>query len=128
MAGSTNAMQCHVTNGRVIVAYKDGSADTLELRNPENWWPIEQDFYIDGYAFTNGNASPPERLYFKQGKFARGLSAYSGIKGYSNMAVDGGAGTVLSMLLSQTKELKSLTIEAVANDVIIGLMAATLSK
>jgi hypothetical protein len=41
-----------MVNGRVIVFYTDNSADTLELKNPENWWPIEQDYMNDGFAFT----------------------------------------------------------------------------
>jgi hypothetical protein len=127
MAGSTNPMQSRITNGRVIVKYKDDSADTLNLDNPENWWPIEQDYMNDGLAF-NTNAEIPERLYLKQGKFGRGLDKYDTIKGFSNRAIDGGAATVLHMYPDNKKELQSLTVEAVANDVLIGLMAVTLSR
>lgn len=35
MAGSTNHMQCHIVNGVVRVHYADGTAETLELVNPE---------------------------------------------------------------------------------------------
>src|SRR5699024_6760328 len=34
MAGSTNFMQSRLENGTVIVSYKDGSRETLSLRNP----------------------------------------------------------------------------------------------
>jgi hypothetical protein len=51
MAGSTNHMQCHIVNGIVKVHYTDGSCDSLELINPENWCPIEQDFFVDNVAF-----------------------------------------------------------------------------
>jgi hypothetical protein len=128
MAGSTNPMQSRITNGRVIVSYTDGTGDTLSLENPANWWPIEQDYYVDNYAFTNSWADPPERLYLKNGKFATGLSSYTTIKGFSNMGIDGGAATRLDMFLDKEKTLKSLTIEAIANDVVIGLMAATLDR
>lgn len=127
MAGSTNPMQSRFTNGMVTVQYTDGSSDSLLLRNPENWWPIEQDYYIDGFAFTTG-APHPERLYLKEGKFAKGLPAYSSIRGFSNRAIDGGAATVLHMPLNAGKTLQSLTVHAIANDVVIGLMAATLVK
>lgn len=127
MAGSTNPMQSRITNGMITVQYTDGSYDTLLLRNPENWWPIEQDYYIDGYAFTTG-APHPERLYFKEGKFGKGLPAYTSIRGFSNRAIDGGAGTVLNMPLNKNKPLRSLTVHAIANDVVIGLMAVTLIR
>ncbi|MEO9032881.1 MAG: DUF4450 domain-containing protein [Ginsengibacter sp.] len=127
MAGSTNPMQSRITNGEVIVQFTDGNADTLQLRNPENWWPIEEDYIIDGYAFTTG-APFPLRLYLKAGKFDRGLSNYSTIKGLTNMAIDGGAATVLDMPLNTSKTLKSLTVKTLANDVVIGLMSVTLQR
>ncbi len=127
MAGSTNPMQSHITNGLIVVNYSDNTADTLELENPFNWWPIEQDYYTDGFAFKSG-WEKPDRLYLKEGKISKGLASYSSIRGFSNMAIDGGAATILDMSLNRKKTLKSLTIFAIANDVIIGLMAATLVK
>ncbi|MEO6733462.1 MAG: DUF4450 domain-containing protein [Ferruginibacter sp.] len=127
MAGSTNAMQSRLVNGQVIVQYSDGTADSLQLENPQNWWPIEQDYYTDGYAFTTG-APIPLRLYLQQGKFAYGLEKYSGIKGFSSMAIEGGAATVLDMPLNASKGLKTLTVRTIANDVVIGLMSVTLQR
>ncbi|MBC7949164.1 MAG: DUF4450 domain-containing protein [Chitinophagaceae bacterium] len=128
MAGSTNPMQSRITNGMVVVKYSDGTGDTLLLENPNNWWPIEQDYADDGYAFTTSFEGMPERLYLKEGKFARGLHSYQSIKGYSNRAIDGGAATVLDMWLDHKKALHSLTLHAIANDVVIGLMAVTLMR
>ena len=42
--------------------------------------------------------------------------------------VPGGAATVLALGLDPSKELKSMTVRAVANDVVIGLMAVTLER
>ena len=39
-----------MVNGLIVAHYEDGSADTLRLVNPDNWCPIEQDYYIDDYA------------------------------------------------------------------------------
>lgn len=127
MAGTTNPMQSRITNGLVVVSYTDGSRDTLALKNPENWWPIEQDYITDGLVFNTG-APMPERLYLKDGVFAKGLRAYTSIKGFSNRAIDGGAATLLSMPLQRDKELYSLSVHTIANDVVIGLMALTLSR
>jgi hypothetical protein len=127
MAGSTNPMQSQMTNGEIIIEYKDGSSDTLELKNPENWWPIEQDYYVDGYAFTTG-APKPLRVYLKTGEDSRTFNRFITIKGFSNRGIDGGAATVLDMPLNSGKELKSLRLRAVANDVVIGLMSVTLAR
>ena len=125
MAGSTNPMQSQFTNGLVIVKYKDGSADTLPLINPSNWYPIEQDYQQDGYAFTTG-APKPYRLLLKTGEFVKDISKVSSIKGFTNRAIDGGAATVIQMPLNKNKELQSLSVETRANDVVIGLMSVTL--
>jgi hypothetical protein len=42
--------------------------------------------------------------------------------------VPGGAATVLDLPLDAGKELRSLTVRATANEVVIGLMAATLVR
>ncbi len=127
MAGSTNHQQSQFTNATVVVTYTDGSSDELPLINPQNWWPIEQDYLEDGYAFTTGGAKP-YRLLLKTGEFvlAAKLDKYTGIKGFTNRAIDGGAATVVQMPLDETKELKSLELKTTANEVVAGLMSVTL--
>ncbi|MBL7738641.1 MAG: DUF4450 domain-containing protein [Chitinophagaceae bacterium] len=127
MAGSTNPMQSRMINGEIIVNYVDGSSSKLELKNPENWWPIEQDYYTDGYAFTT-DAPRPIRIALKTGNEISKDYKYSSIRGFSNFGIDGGAATVLDMPLDITKPLKNLIVRTIANDVVIGLMATTLVR
>jgi len=124
MAGSTNPMQSGFENGEVIVTYADGSVTRLSLRNPENWWPIEQDYFIDDYAFSRPGPIPP-RVDLKTGR-VRIIDA-DDFKG-RGQDVPGGAATVMTLLLDPGKELKSLTVRALANEVVIGLMSATLER
>jgi hypothetical protein len=127
MAGSTNPMQSRMVNGTVLVNYTDGSSSVLELKNPENWWPIEQDYLMDGFAFTAGETKPT-RVLLKTGEVMPANYKYSGIKGFSNFGIEGGAATVLDLKLNPHKQLKSLTLKTIANDVVIGLMSVTLVK
>ncbi|MGS2762602.1 DUF4450 domain-containing protein [Sinomicrobium sp. M5D2P9] len=127
MAGSTNPMQSRIINGVVTVEYEDGTKEELTLKNPENWWPIEQDYFIDGYAFTTGETKPP-RVYLKSGKITREFEAYTPIKGFTEFGVEGGAATILDLPLNPEKELKIMELRSVANDVVIGLMSATLLR
>jgi hypothetical protein len=127
MAGSTNPMQSRILNGTVVVHYTDGSSSVLELKNPENWWPIEQDYLMDGFAFTAGETKPT-RVLLKTGEVMPANYKYSGIKGFSNFGIEGGAATVLDLKLNPHKQLKSLTLKTIANDVVIGLMSVTLVK
>jgi hypothetical protein len=126
MAGSTNPMQSQLDNGNVIVTYADGSTDRIALRNPTTWWPIEQDYYIDDFAFRRPDAIPP-RVSLKSGLVR--ILDLNNFEGHSGkIPGGGGAATVLDLPLDPQKTLKSLTVRALANDVVIGLMSVTLAK
>jgi hypothetical protein len=122
MAGSTNPMQSRIVNGTVIISYTDNTADTLLLKNPETWWPIEQDYMDDGFAFTI-DAARPVRIHLKTGKIVSDND--NSIAAYNGKMIDGGAATVLDMPLNKAKLLKELKLQTIANDVVIGLMAVT---
>ena len=125
MAGSTNHMQSRIDNGLVIAAYTDNTCDTLALRNPDNWCPIEQDYYIDGKAFQA--ASPrPYRVCLGTGDVCRDLGKVLNIQGVYGREIPGGAAQMLRMPLQPRKKLKSLMLQTLSNDVVIGLMALTL--
>ena len=123
LAGSSNAMQSRIDNGEVIVTYADGSRSRLALHNPDSWWPIEQDYFIDDYQFPYC-ARLPVRVDLKTARvrvldparLAQDLRA----------KIDGGSATVLEMPLERGKDLKSLELRTLANEVVIGLMGVTL--
>lgn len=128
MAGTTNPMQSQMENGALTVQYLDGTTQKIPLRNPETWWPIEQDYYNDHLAFTL-KYPPPIRVHLKTGKVTHGLTGandYQSIKGYSDRVIDGGAATVLQWKIDPDKKLKSITVSATASEVVIGLMSLSL--
>jgi hypothetical protein len=127
LAGTTNHMQCHIDNGYLTAHYADGSKDTLKLITPENWCPIEQDYYVDGQAFRLKTLRP-YRIHLKSGLISNNLEKDLKISGVYGRRIDGGAGVLLEMPLQPEKELKAISIEAKANEVIIGLMALTLQR
>ena len=125
MAGSTNHMQSRIDNGVVTVRYTDGSADTLRLCNPHNWCPIEQDYYEDGLAFHAAQPRP-YRLDFASLRVSRQLMPMGDRYGYEQRYFEKGAGIVLDMPLNRSKQLQSLTLRTLSNDIVVGLMAVTL--
>jgi hypothetical protein len=127
MAGSTNPMQSRIVNGEISVVYTDNSEDKLALKNPETWWPIEQDYYTDGFAF-NIDHPKPIRVHLKTGLITQNFSDYTTIKGFTGTAIEGGAATVLDLPLDPSKTLKAIKLKTIANEVIIGLMSATLVR
>ncbi len=138
MAGSTNPMQSRIANAVVRVEYTDGTSDTLTLTNPDNWCPIEQDYYVDGLAYRV--ASPrPYRVGLASGKVSRtlfedlrmamkpGLADEPSGK-VAQKELPGGAAQLLDMPLNPTKKLRRLVVRTLANDVVVGLMAVTLQR
>lgn len=146
MAGSTNNMQSRIDNGLVIARYSDGEADTLHLVNPYNWCPIEQDYYYDDHAYWS-TSQHPYRVHLGSGFVSRSLKQDLQQNGGDNGAVNihvtdfdadtpiakglsipSGAAQILKMPLQSTRQLQSLTLRTLSNDVVIGLMAVTLEK
>jgi hypothetical protein len=124
MAGSSNPMQSRFDNGEVIVTYADGSTERLALQNPDTWWPIDQDYFIDDFAFRRSGPIPP-RVDLRTGAVrVLDLAEFKGKGG----KVPGGAATVLDLPLDPSRQLKSLTVRAVANEVVVGLMSLTLAR
>lgn len=126
MAGTTNHMQSRIENGRVRVYYRDGSSDVMSLVNPDNWPPIEQLFFEDGLAF-NRKAPSLWRLDLKTGEIGNNFGQTRGYKAI-NRPLEGGGAVLLDMPLNPEKKLKSLVLETVSNDVVIGIMAVTLQQ
>jgi hypothetical protein len=120
-------MQSRIDNGLVVATYRDGTTDTLRLRNPDNWCPIEQDYFVDGLAFQTLEPRP-YRVCLGTGTVSRDLGTALGIKGVYGREIPGGAAQMLRMPLNSRKKLKSLTVRTLSNDVVIGLMAVTLQQ
>ncbi|MBM6992382.1 MAG: DUF4450 domain-containing protein [Prevotella sp.] len=138
MCGSTNPMQYDVPNGAVRVTYTDGSSERVELRSPGNWCPIEQDFDDNGLAFRLPKPRP-YRVALKTGAVSRTLAATFRMNTNSRwtdqpedkkpvLNIPGGAAQMLDIPLNPKKRLKTLTLETIANDVVIGLMSVTLQR
>jgi hypothetical protein len=125
MAGSGHHMQSRMTNGVVRVEYEDGSTAELPLVSPDNWWPVEQDFYEDGYAFRV-DAVRPVRLYLKAGAWH--YDTYNSWSKNKTKKIEGGAASMLDLPLDPAKELRQLTLVTLTNDLVIGMMAATLVR
>ncbi len=125
MAGSAHHMQSNMVNGVVRVSYTDGSLETLELVHPDTWWPIEQNYYVDGYAFRIDSPKPP-RINLMTGEQQK--DEVQGKRKNSTINIKGGAATVFDLPLDPSKELKELSLETLSNDLVIGLMGVTLVR
>jgi hypothetical protein len=124
MTGVTFPQASRMEHGRVTVAYTDGAGAQLSLRNPETWWPIEQDYLLDDYLFIDQAPLPP-RVDLRTGR-TRLLDA-AGFQG-KGRAIPGGAATILYLPLDPRKTLASLKVEANLYGIVVALLAATLVR
>ena len=124
LAGTTLPQCSHMPHGTVSVTYSDGSSATLPLRNPETWWPIEQDYLLDDFLFVNEAPLPP-RVDLATGQ-TRVLDpvAFHG----KGRTVPGGAATILHLPLDPAKTLASLEVQSDLYGIVIALLAATLVR
>jgi len=110
------------------------------LVNPYNWAPIEQLFFEDGWSYNRNRyvpgstplpldygSSPLYRLQLKTGRVSNRLAEEIGFPGVTR-ELDGGAGILLELPVDSSKELSHLTVEAVSNEVVIGLMGVTIQR
>jgi hypothetical protein len=124
VAGTTLPQCSRMTHATVSVHYSGGTTATLPLRNPETWWPIEQDYLLDDFLFTNDAPLPP-RVDLATGQ-TRILDpvAFHG----RGRTVPGGAATILHLPLDPAKTLASLEVKSELYGIVIALLAATLVR
>ncbi|NLV75035.1 MAG: hypothetical protein GXY52_10220 [Chloroflexi bacterium] len=117
LCGTTNPMQCGVPNARVVFHYADGVQQALDLVNPDNFWSLcplsaqptalgqgsnnDYNYSTDGFALP---VEPPETLQL-------GENCRSVIAGYT---------------LRPDVPLESISLMALSQEVVIGLMGVTL--
>ena len=116
LCGTTNPMQCGIANAVVKFAYEDGIEEQLQLINPENFWSLcplnaqaqkDQGSHTDySYEFDSFclPQTPPETLQL--GDNCRSI--------------------VACFALRKGVQLKSLTLETLSQEVVIGLLGVTI--
>jgi hypothetical protein len=82
---------------------------------------------VDGYAFTLTKPRPV-RLALKTGTFTQDFNKSLLAKDFGGKGFDGGAATIFDLPLDGTKQLKSLKLKTLANEVVIGLMGISLLR
>jgi len=121
VSGSTNPMQCGIENAKFVFTYEDGEEETLPLINPHNY--IQLCAYAGRYA--NGN---PE-FHCRKDVF----NPYDEclLKNFTPEVLYLGENfrtLVITWPLKEGKLLRTIRLEAMSPEVVVGLLAATLVK
>ena len=109
VVGSTNPMQTRLANAELRFRYADGSADVVELIPPLNYWALsgwgnnDYDYATDAFCLS---PTPPPTVQL--GSHNRGM--------------------VYFQALAPGKSLAAVELETLSQEVVVGLMAVSLSK
>jgi len=109
VCGSTFPMQTRIANAEFRFCYADGQVEKLELFPPDNFWMLcpwgGEDYSYDNDAFALPAEPPPQ---VQLGANCRAM--------------------VLSWKLRPGVKLETVTLEALSQDVVIGLMGLSLEN
>ena len=109
VCGSTNPMQVRIPNAQLLMTYEDGVTEKLDLIPPVNFWTLcpfggnDYDYQRDAFSLPQ---VPPTTVQL--GKNCRAI--------------------VLSWRLRSGVALKSVTLETLSQEVVIGLMGVSVMK
>lgn len=119
VAGSTNVMQCQIANAILRLNYADGGRDSLELVPPVNYWNLST---IDSHATAPGQGSRTD--YTSQtDRFCLPAKLPETVQLGDNCRA-----MLLNLKLRKNVVLKSVTLETLSQEVVVGLMGMTVLK
>jgi hypothetical protein len=119
VAGSTNVMQCQIANAVIRLNYADGKTDSLELVPPVNYWNLST---IDSHATAPGQGS---RIDYTSeiDRFCMPAKLPETVQLGENCRA-----MLLNLKLRPGVELKSVSLETLSQEVVVGLMGITVMK
>ncbi len=119
VAGSTNQMQCDIANAMIIFTYADKSIDTLLLVPPYNYWNLSPINIVAGAA---GQES--------RGDYTNVVDAFAVPKPWPQTVQLGEncRAILLNRKLKSDVELKSIILQTLSQEVVVGLMGITIMK
>jgi hypothetical protein len=116
ISGSTNVMQCQIANAVVRLNYADGQTDSLELIPPVNYWNlsvIEPHPTAAGQNSRNDYTSETDRFCIPA-KFPETVQLGENCRAM-----------LLNLRMREEVELKSVSLETLSQEVVVGLMGIT---
>jgi hypothetical protein len=119
ISGSTNVMQCRIANAVIRLNYADGKTDSLELIPPVNYWNLST---IDSHATAPGQGSRNDYTS-ETDKFCMPAKFPETVQLGENCRA-----MLLNLKLRPGVELKSVSLETLSQEVVVGLMGITVMK
>ncbi|NEW81050.1 MAG: DUF4450 domain-containing protein [Mariniphaga sp.] len=119
VSGSTNVMQCQIANAVIRLNYADGQKDSLELVPPVNYWNLST---IDSHATAPGQGSRIDYTS-ETDRFCLPAKLPETVQLGENCRA-----MLLNLKMRPGVELKSVSLETLSQEVVVGLMGITVMK
>ncbi|WP_347840581.1 DUF4450 domain-containing protein [uncultured Draconibacterium sp.] len=119
VAGSTNIMQCQIANAVIRLNYTDGQTDSLELIPPVNYWNLST---ISSNATAPGQGSRNDYTAETDAFCMPDVLPETVQLGENCRAM------LLNLKMRDDVELESITLETLSQEVVVGLIGATVLK
>lgn len=119
VSGSTNVMQCQIANAVIRLNYSDGQCDSLELVPPKNYWnlsPISSNATAPGQGSRNDYTCETDKFCMPDGL------PQTVQLGENCRAM------LLNLKMQEGVELESIALETLSQEVVVGLIGATILK
>jgi hypothetical protein len=129
LAGTTFPQATRSCHAEVIITYATGEPQHTELRSPNTWWPVEQDYILDDYIFRldsrqNAAVTVDWRIDLKSAH-ARTLDV---TRSSGGRAIDGGSAFVVSIEIDSHRELRAIELHTRLYGVVLAWMGLTLER
>lgn len=129
LAGTTFPQATRSCHGEVVIHYAAGKPDRVELRSPNTWWPVEQDYMLDDYIFRldpeqNAAAGVEWRVDLLSGR-ARKLDKVSHSPGG---VIKGGSAFVVSIKVDPQRNLQAIELHTRLYGIVLAWMGLTLER
>lgn len=119
VSGSTNVMQCRISNAIIRLNYADGKMDSLELVPPVNYLNLST---IDSHGTAPGQGSRKD--YTSEiDRFCMPVKFPETVQLGENCRA-----MVLNLKLRPGVELKSVSLETLSQEVVVGLMGISVMR
>lgn len=119
VSGSTNVMQCQIANAVIRLHYEDGQTDSLELVPPVNYWNLST---IDSHATAPGQGSRTDYTA-EVDRFCLPAKLPGTVQLGENCRA-----MLLNLKMRKGVVLKSVTLEALSQEVVVGLIGISVMK
>ncbi len=117
IAGSTNPMQTRIANGEIRMKYKDGSIERMELIPPNNFWTLS------GYGFGGNMGAVTENwdYYDLRHQWPLPDPLPQCVQLGNNCRA-----MLLGWNLKPATELENVTLQALSQEIVVGIMGITI--